>query len=65
MTDREYISVLFQEKDDAKSLGAKWDGEKRQWYIPENINKINKLKLQENLKPVKCLDLHFKCISIV
>lgn len=50
MTDREYISVLFEDKGDAKSLGAKWDGEKRQWYIPENINEINKLKLQEKYK---------------
>jgi hypothetical protein len=53
MTDiehREYISVLFEDKDYAKSLGAKWDGEKRKWYIPENINEINKLKLQEKYK---------------
>lgn len=50
MANREYISVLFEEKDDAKSLGAKWDGEKRLWYIPENINEINKLKLQEKYK---------------
>lgn len=50
MTDREYISVLFKEKDDAKSLGAKWDGEKKQWYIPENINETNKLKLQEKYR---------------
>lgn len=50
MTDREYISVLFEDKDYAKSLGAKWDGEKRQWYIPKNVNETNKLKLQEKYK---------------
>jgi hypothetical protein len=50
MANKEYISVLFEEKDDAKSLGAKWDGEKKLWYIPENINEINKLKLQEKYK---------------
>lgn len=50
MANREYISVLFEEKEDAKSLGAKWDGEKRQWYIPDNINETNKFKLQKKYK---------------
>jgi hypothetical protein len=50
MTDREYISVLFEEKDDAKGLGAKWDGQKKQWYIPGNINETNKLLLQRKYK---------------
>jgi|694.fasta_scaffold123756_2 hypothetical protein len=50
MTDIEYISVLFEEKDNAKSLGAKWDREKKQWYIPDDIKEINKQKLQEKYK---------------
>ena len=30
-----YLTVPFPEKDAAKSLGARWDGVKRQWYIPD------------------------------
>lgn len=30
-----YLRVSFKDKDAAKALGAKWDGEQRQWYVPE------------------------------
>lgn len=30
-----YLVVPFREKDNAKSLGARWDGQARQWYVPE------------------------------
>ena len=30
-----YLTVPFPEKDAAKSLGAKWDGVQRQWYVPD------------------------------
>lgn len=29
-----YLIVPFSENDTAKSLGAKWDGVERQWYVP-------------------------------
>lgn len=28
-----YLNVPFEEKDQAKSLGAQWDGSKRQWFV--------------------------------
>ena len=28
------ISVPFADKDQAKALGAKWDGTLKTWYIP-------------------------------
>jgi antirestriction protein ArdC/phage/plasmid primase-like uncharacterized protein len=31
---RQYISVPFKDKDEAKELGAKWDRAKRSWYVP-------------------------------
>jgi hypothetical protein len=46
----EYISVSFKDKDDAKMLGAKWDPTQKQWYIPTNINAMNKRELQEKYK---------------
>lgn len=33
--ERVYIDVPFEEKEEAKKLGAKWDPEKKKWYIPE------------------------------
>jgi exodeoxyribonuclease VII large subunit len=30
-----YLKVNFKDKDAAKALGARWDGVKRQWYVPE------------------------------
>lgn len=30
-----YLNVPYNEKDEAKELGAKWDRDKKQWYIPQ------------------------------
>lgn len=30
-----YLTVAFKDKDAAKALGARWDGDQRQWYVPE------------------------------
>ncbi len=30
-----YLNVPYNEKDEAKELGAKWDKDKKQWYIPQ------------------------------
>ena len=35
---RIYLNCPFEEKDECKSLGAKWDNEQRQWYIFEYMN---------------------------
>ena len=32
-----YLKVPYSEKDEAKSLGAKWDMDSRQWYVPEGM----------------------------
>lgn len=32
--DRVYLIVSYDEKEDAKALGAKWDKTKKQWYAP-------------------------------
>lgn len=33
-TGATYLNISYQEKDAAKRLGAKWDADRRQWYIP-------------------------------
>jgi ribonuclease HI len=46
--NKTYINVSFQQKDIAKSYGARWDPKKKKWYYEnnssiENINKLNEL----------------------
>lgn len=36
--ERVYIKVLYREKDAAKAEGAKWDPEKRSWYVPAGVD---------------------------
>lgn len=33
-----YIYVPFADKDQVKSLGAKWDGQEKSWFIPPGVN---------------------------
>src|SRR5690348_8144234 len=32
------LQVPFAEKDDAKRLGARWDGRQSTWYVPDGID---------------------------
>ncbi|MEQ1639152.1 MAG: DUF5710 domain-containing protein [Methylococcales bacterium] len=31
------LKVPFNEKDQAKSLGARWNAEAKQWYVPQGV----------------------------
>jgi putative DNA primase/helicase len=47
-----YLNVPYNEKDEAKSLGAKWDREKQSWYIPEELDRLRFLKwLESDITP--------------
>lgn len=50
---RQYINVKFADKQDAKKLKARWDGQERKWYIPDYIQEENKKKLRNMYKPKK------------
>lgn len=48
-----YLNVLFNEKNEAKDLGAKWDNYNKLWYIKDNnknkeyiLSLFNKLRLK-------------------
>ena len=32
------INVPYQEKEKVKSLGARWDAERKTWYVPHGID---------------------------
>jgi phage/plasmid primase-like uncharacterized protein len=36
--DRTYLAVPYDEKDDAKALGAKWDRQAKAWYVPAGVD---------------------------
>lgn len=36
--------VPYQDKDKAANLGAKWNANMKQWYIPDNIEDVGRLK---------------------
>ena len=38
MSDLRLIKVPFTEKEEAKSLGARWDAEIKNWYIPQGVD---------------------------
>lgn len=35
--ERHYINVPYKEKDEAKSLGARWDRQQQSWYVPPGV----------------------------
>jgi len=54
-SQRVYLAVPFAEKNQAKALGAKWDGKGKSWYAPEGVDleplKKWQLENQPELKP--------------
>ncbi len=51
-----FLDVPFREKDQAKQLGARWDGASKKWYIPadltESVDDFQKwLPQKNNLNP--------------
>tara|TARA_Y100001970_G_C14114041_1_gene792541 strand:- start:468 stop:1193 length:726 start_codon:yes stop_codon:yes gene_type:complete len=53
MENRSYISVSYQQKDHAKSLGALWDSGVKKWYIPLGLDGDSKMKLLEMYANIK------------
>ena len=37
-SDRVYLAVPYAEKNEAKALGAKWDGEAKSWFAPIGVD---------------------------
>lgn len=47
---KHYLRVPYQEKDYVKSLGAKWDNQKRLWYYTgQEMEKFKKWRIEESL----------------
>lgn len=48
-SEKTWLNVPFTEKDQAKALGAKWDGKQKSWYAPagSEIEPLNKWATQQ------------------
>jgi hypothetical protein len=49
---RQYLNVSYAEKDEAKSLGARWDSSKRSWYAPNGEPELLKKWGKVNAPPI-------------
>lgn len=47
VSNKRYINIKFDYKDDIKKLGAKWDLSCNKWYYEDNISESNKNKILE------------------
>jgi len=43
INNRVYLNVSYADKDDAKSMGAWWDADKKKWFAPNGTSKFEKL----------------------
>jgi len=37
--NRFYLQCPFDEKEECKALGGRWDNDMRKWYVPSNLDK--------------------------
>ena len=37
--DRFYLKCPYDEKDEYKSLGGRWDNDARKWYVPKDVDR--------------------------
>jgi hypothetical protein len=37
-TSKTYLNVPYADKDAAKALGARWDADKKKWYVPATVD---------------------------
>lgn len=54
-TEKTYLAVQYDDRHDAKALGAKWDQEAKSWYAPEgaDLSKLNKWKPENVVEKVQ------------
>jgi putative DNA primase/helicase len=38
LPEKTFINVPFKQKDEAKTLGAKWDRQEQSWYVPTGVD---------------------------
>ncbi len=59
--ERIYLNVPFSEKEEAKAIGAKWDNEKKSWYVLADVSEEAFVKWIEELEKVVPEETEFQC----
>lgn len=54
VTTKNYITISYANKDEAKKLGAKWDSKEKKWYYGDDISEDNKREL--NIIELSCIE---------
>lgn len=50
-----WLEVPYEEKDTAKAAGARWDSEKRQWYVLPGVDRKDLRRyMNKNRIPLTC-----------
>jgi antirestriction protein ArdC/phage/plasmid primase-like uncharacterized protein len=56
-TEKTFLAVPYEARNDAKALGAKWDKEAKSWYAPEGVDMTGLKKwIPENIQEGKEID---------
>ena len=45
-----FLNCPFNEKDECKALGGKWDPERKKWYVPDGMDASS---FQSGLKVIR------------
>jgi DNA topoisomerase-3 len=45
MTIYNYLKVPYEEKDEAKKLGAKWDKDRKLWFVEKPVKQLEKYEI--------------------
>ena len=53
--ERTYLYIPYQDKEQAKALGARWDARQKQWYAPEGTDLAPLQRFLPN--PERCRDM--------
>ncbi len=56
-----YINVPFSEKEEAKAIGAKWDNEKKSWYVLADVSEEAFSKWLADLEKIVPIETEYQC----
>ena len=65
--EKVFINITYNNKEEAKKLGAKWDLNKKSWYYDDKITEENKYKLnllEKNNKVANVININKNYIDI-
>jgi hypothetical protein len=56
LEERTYLAVPYDERNEAKALGARWDAVKKAWFVGPEVDPVNIAKWKLRHQPQPTLD---------